>query len=168
MTRFVGFCNRVNPSTAIRFIALVLPVVSQSPQEKTLRQWLCALRPLLASTGPAWAANDSSSSTGRTPARLICMISLFLHPVHPVILSNKNVRRQNHQTLAADRLRYFLPYTSGLMQLGARRPLTMARRFSAAITAIRVRVATVALPMCGTRTALSIPASPGCSRGSFS
>src|SRR5579864_6324567 len=51
--------------------------------------------------------------------------------------------------------RLFSSQTAGLMRLGGRRPSKKAITFSAAIVAMRVRVAIEAEPMCGARTTLA-------------
>lgn len=56
----------------------------------------------------------------------------------------------------------------GLTQFGACSPLSIAARFAAAVSAIRARVSALALPMWGSNTALSSPASPSARRGSSS
>jgi hypothetical protein len=63
---------------------------------------------------------------------------------------------------------FYLWRSVQLRQLGGGSPLRAAKRFSAAIMAIRVRVSTVALPTWGKSTTFSRSASPGVSSGSFS
>ena len=62
----------------------------------------------------------------------------------------------------------FLLSSAQLRQLGGGSPLSPAKRFSAAIKAIRVRVSTVALPTWGRSTTFSRSARPGQSSGSLS